>query len=60
MARISYSAVKTFEVEEETTASGRYSITVRSNRKVVNKFTKDTKDDAYRAFRAAGYKPAAW
>lgn len=57
---LSSTAIKTFEVEEGTTVSGRYNVTVRFNGKVVDKFTRDTMDDAYRAFRAAGYRMVAW
>ena len=54
------SAIKTFEVEEGTIPGGRYRITVKFGRKIVDTFTKNRMDECNSAFRAAGYQRVAW
>ena len=54
------SAVKTFDVEAGCTRGGRYKIVVKSGRKVIRRFIRNTRHEARRVFHRAGYKFIAW
>ena len=53
-------AIKTFEVETETTANSWYKITVKFNGVVVDEFLEPTAEGASWKFCNAGYRSVGW